>query len=114
MDKELITLLNNWKISDKNYFKAIRNVRYKPSPIAAGEFLVLIQSVLQINHQTISMGRLFLTFAQSDSPFIKNKIGDVYRLTTFLKTFDEDFNSEVQKILGGNVDESDESDYQDL
>ncbi len=114
MDEDLITLLNDWRNSKKNYFKAIRNVRYKSSPIGKGEFMISIQSALQVNNQAISLGRLFFTFAQSDVPYIKSKKGDVYNLKKFLKKFDEDFNNEVQKRLSESMDRNDESDFKDL
>lgn len=114
MNEEIKSILEKWKTGETNYFNSIRSVRYKSSPIANGEFMIIIQSVLQVADQTISIGRPFFTFAQSNISYIKNKKGDIYRLEMFLKNFDEDFNKEVQNRLTDSVDEKDESGYLDL
>ena len=99
MDEGLLTVLNGWIKSDENIYNASRSVKHGPSPFALGEYVIVIKSILEVNDQTISLGRNFYTFAQSDSPFIKNKKGDVYNLKNFLNKFDEDFISEVQKVV---------------
>ena len=114
MDQELLHLLSNWKKSEENYFGALRNVRYCHSFIAEGEYIVSIESVITVNKQTISLKRTFFTFAQSDRPYILNKKGDIYNLKQFLKSFDEDFNKEVQARLNDGFDDLEDSAFLEL
>lgn len=114
MDKELLTVLNEWKQSEDNFYNALRSVKYGNSPYAKGEFVIKIKSILMVNDQTISLGRNFYTFAQSDQPFIKSKKGDVYNLKMFLKKFDEDFIIEVQKIVDNLIKGFEETGFIDL
>lgn len=111
MDKELLNVLNEWIQSDENFYNAMRSVKYGPSTYALGEFVIMIKSILKVNDQTISLNRNYYTFAQSDSPFIKNKKGDVYNLKIFIKKFDEDFVNEIQNSLGSSFKESDETGF---